>query len=418
MMPRVLRLVFSAILLLSAGCASLDPLFAALTPVAPPTRAPTRTPAPTATETPVPPSEAPLLRIWLPPQFNPASGNEAANLLGKRLAEFQKGHPGVKLDVRLRKSSDEDNIVDFLALTNLAAPAALPDLVLLSRPDLESAALRGLLHPIDGLSNSLEDPNWFTYAQQLAHIQNTGYGFTFAGDALVLIYYPELGTLVNWEDVLASEGQLVFPAGDERGLVGLSLYASAGGEILDAQGMPTLEEEPLTKVLTLLADGRSKEIFPASLANITTEGQTLQIYRSGNANKALIWILNYRPSEDGALAPLPGLGEEPFSYASGWVWALAGSQPENQQVAVELAEFLVQDPFIGEWTRATGYIPSRPSSVRDVDRTLAAILESAHPIPSNDVMAVLGPLMQEALTRVLNGESPQTVAGSVVQKLR
>jgi hypothetical protein len=33
-------------------------------------------------------------------------------------------------------------------------------------------------------------------------------------------------------------------------------------------------------------------------------------------------------------------------------------------------------------------------------------------------MVVLGPLMQEALTRVLNGEAPETVAGSVIERLR
>jgi ABC-type glycerol-3-phosphate transport system substrate-binding protein len=354
----------------------------------------------------------------LPPQFNPASGNDAANLLGERLAAFERQHRGVKLEVRIRKSSEEEDIVNFLSLTSLAAPAALPDLVLLSRPDLESAALRGLLHPIDGLSNSLEDPNWFAYARQLAHIQNTGYGLTFAGDAPVLIYYPELGTLVTWEDVLGSDGHLVFAAGNPQGLVGLSLYASAAGKILDAEGLPTLEQEPLLRVLNLVEDGISKEVFPTSLANVTTEAQTLQIYRTGSANKGIIWILNYRSSEDGAITPLPGLGEAPFSYATGWVWALAGSKSENQQLAVELAEFLVQDPFLGKWTRATGYLPARPSSLREADRTMAAILESAHPIPSNDVTAVLGPLMQEALTRVLNGESPETVAGSVIEKLR
>ncbi|HEX9333639.1 MAG TPA: hypothetical protein VF896_17230, partial [Anaerolineales bacterium] len=95
-----------------------------------------------------------------------------------------------------------------------------------------------------------------------------------------------------------------------------------------------------------------------------------------------------------------------------------GSNPENQQLAVKLAEFLVKDDFISEWTRATGYLPTRPSSVPEEDRTMAAILESAHPIPSDDVLAVLGPLMQEALTRVLNGEQPEAVAESVVQKLK
>ena len=160
------------------------------------------------------------------------------------------------------------------------------------------------------------------------------------------------------------------------------------------------------------------DVFPPSLANVTNEAQTLQIYRTGTANKGLVWYLSYRPSEDGALTPLPGLEEIPFSYATGWVWALAGSDPENQQLAVELAEFLVAEDFLAEWTRATGYLPTRPSIVKEGDRTLTAILESAHPIPSRDVLAVLGPLMQEALTRVLNGEQPEDVAASIVEKLR
>jgi ABC-type glycerol-3-phosphate transport system substrate-binding protein len=360
------------------------------------------------------------LRVWLPVQFDPASENDAATLLGDRLAEFESQHPDLQLEVRLKKMDSENDIVNELSLTSTAAPGALPDLVLLSRPDLEAAAMKGLLHPIDGLSTSLEDPNWYAYAQQLAHIQNTGYGLPLAGDALVLVYYPELGAIVSWEDVLASKGQIVFPAGNMQGLVGLSLYASAGGEILDTQGLPTLDVTALTRVLNLVQEGVSKDVFPPSLANVTTEAQTLQIYRTGSSdtNKAIIWILNYRPAEDGTITPLPGLDEMTFSYATGWVWALAGANPEKQQQAVELAEYLVADEFIGEWTRLTGYLPTRPSTVEEKDRTMTAILESAHPIPSNEVLAILGPLMQEALTRVLNGEQPEEVAASVVQELR
>jgi ABC-type glycerol-3-phosphate transport system substrate-binding protein len=358
--------------------------------------------------------------VWLPIQFDPAADNDPAKLLGQRLAQFKGEHAGLQMEVRLKKMDSEEDIINALSLTGAAAPDALPDLILLSRPDLETAALHGLLHPIDGLSTSLEDPNWYEYAQQLAHIQNTGYGLPFAGDTLVFVYYPELGTIVTWEDTLASDGKIVFPAGNSQGLVGLSLYASAGGQVLDAQGMPTLETDALTRMLTLVKDGVSKEVFPPSLANVTTEAQTLQIYRTGttDTNKAIIWILNYRASEDGTIAPVPGLDESPFSYATGWVWALAGGSPEKQQLAAELAEYLVADDFIGEWTRLTGYLPTRPSEVEESDRIMAAVLESAHPIPSNDVLTVLGPLVQEALTRVLNGEQPGEVAQSVTEKLR
>ena len=421
-MSRFFRVAISLGMLFSTGCASLEPLLASLTPPVPTPTAPPSTPtlAVTVTEAPPTPSEDAPLRIWLPVQFDPAADNDPANLLEQRLAEFQAQHPGLELEIRLKKMDSENDIVNLLSLTSLAAPSALPDLILLSRPDLEAAALRGLLHPIDGLSTSLEDPNWYGYAKELAHIQNTGYGLPLGGDALVLVYYPELGTIVSWEDVLDSKGQIVFPAGNSQGLVGLSLYASAGGEVLDAQGLPTLEAAALTRVLALVEEGVSKGVFPTSLANVTTGAQTLQIYRTGSAetNKGIIWMLNYRVSEDGTIAPLPGLDEAPFSYATGWIWALAGSNPENQQLAVELAEFLVADEFIGEWTRITGYLPTRPSSVEESDRMMTAILESAHPIPANNVLVVLGPLMQEALTRVLNGEKPEDVAASVVANLR
>jgi len=417
-MSRIFRLVISAGLLFLTGCASLEPFFALLTPTPVPTKGSTPAPTKAATATVPAAPEEPLLRVWLPPEFDPAAENEPASLLRQRLAEFEAGHPGLEIEVRIKESEGENSIVNVLSLTSAAAPGTLPDLIVLSRSDLEAAATRGLLHPIDGLSTSLEDPNWYGYAQQLGRIQNTGYGLPFAGNALVLVYYSELGTIVSWDDVFASRGRLVFPAGNMQGLVGLSLYASAGGEILDAQGLPTLEEETLTRTLALVQEGVSQNVFPASLANVATEAQALQIYRTEGANKAVLWILDYEASSDGEVAPLPGVEEAPFSYATGWLWALAGSNSENQQLAVELAEHLVAEEFIGEWTRAANYLPTRPTTLEENDRTMAAVIESAHPIPSNEVLTVLGPLMQEALTRVLNGEPPEEVAASVVQKLK
>ena len=421
MSSRAFRFLISVGLIFSTGCSSFEPLLVSLTPPAPdPTRTARATSTPVTLDTATAPVEVEnsSLRIWLPAQFSPGGEGTASEMFAERLAEFNKQYPDLTIEVRIKKAETEGDMLNALSLTSAAAPTVLPDLVLLARPDFEMAALLGLLHPIDGLSTSLEDPNWYSYAQQLGRIQNTGYGLPFLGDALALVYYPELGQIGTWAEVLESNGHLVFPAGDSQALIGLSLYASAGGEILDAEGLPTLDQEALTRVLTLVADGVSKEVFPSSLANITNEAQSLQIYRTGSANKAIVWYLSYRPAEDGAVTPLPGLDDMPFSYASGWIWALAGARPENQQLAVELAEFLVAEEFLAEWTRETGYLPTRPSIVEAGDRTMTAILESAHPIPSSDVLAVLGPLMQEALTRVLNGEKPEDVAASIVGKLR
>lgn len=418
MMPRIFSFLLALVLLWNTGCTSLEPLLASLTPPSPvPTRRPTDTPAPPTATVPAEPSVS-SLRVWLPAEFNPDADSPEAELLARRLEDFEQEHEPLRIEVRVKSAEVEGDILNALSLTSAAAPSVLPDLILLSRSDLEAAAVQGLLHPMDGLSTALDDPNWYGYAQQLGYVQNTGYGLPFLGDTLVMVYYPELGQIVTWEDIFSSTGQLVFPAGNPQALVGLSLYASAGGDVQDAQGLPTLEQDVLTRVLELVAEGRSRDVFPASLANVTNEAQVLQIYRGGDANKGIIRFLSYHEPSDGAIAPLPGLDSMPFSYSTGWVWALAGANPENQQLAVQLAEYLVADDFLGEWTQATGYLPTRPSIVEDADRSMTAILESAHPIPSSDVLTVLGPLIQEAISRVLNGEPAEDVAGSVLQKLR
>ena len=423
-MARALRITLSLLFIFLAGCSSLAPFLTQSTPTpvpvisSPPGTPATSTPESEATETPRPATGPRILRIWLPPQFDPNAGTESANLLKQRLADFETQHPGLEIEVRIKAEEGEANILNALSVTSMAAPNALPDLVALSRPALEAAALKGLLHPIDGLSTTLQDPNWYGYARQLGEIENIGYGLPFAGNVFALVYRSELGELTNWEEILASEGVLSFPAGDPQGLAGLSLYASAGGEIVNSQGLPTLDQTVLTRLLSLIEDGLGASMLSPSLAIVGTDAQALQLYRDRNANMVITWASNYRLSSDEKIVPLAGLDETPYSLATGWMWSLAGSNAENQVLAVELAEYLIADDFIGEWTRAAGYLPTRPSSIDGQDPTIAALVESAKPIPSNDVLSVLGQLMQDALIRVLNGERPAAVAASVVDSLK
>ena len=435
-MPRTLRFIVHFGLLLSTGCASIGDFLS--TPFAPPPASPASTSAtsspvgPSATSTPQletpsnitppgigsPTTEARALRIWLPPEFDPNAGNPPSNILKQRLNEFEAEHPGLELEVRIKADEGESGLVNSLYATSKAAPAALPDLIALSRPALETAALNGLLHPLDGLSTTLDDPNWYEYARQLGHIQNTGYGLPFAGDALVLVYRSEVERINSWNDVLASENPLVFSVGDPKALVGLALYVSAGGELLDPQGQPTLDQEILTRVLTSIADGTLSGVFSPSLDNLVSNEQVLQAYLGERANMAIIWASDYRAPEGQFTLPLPGLDEASGSFATGWVWALAGSNSENQQMAVELADYLVEDDFLRTWINATGYLPTRPDSVDAGETTINQIVEAVRPIPPNEVLSVLGPLMQDALTRVLNGEKPEVVAENVIELLK
>jgi hypothetical protein len=93
---------------------------------------------------------------------------------------------------------------------------------------------------------------------------------------------------------------------------------------------------------------------------------------------------------------------------------LAGSDSEERQVATELAEFLIADEFVSNWLENTGYLPTRLSQGTEA----SVILESAHALPSNEVLLVLGPIMEQALSRILNGDQVGAVVRSVMEQVK
>ncbi|MEO8356319.1 MAG: extracellular solute-binding protein [Chloroflexota bacterium] len=430
-MARILRIAWYCFLILLTGCSSLqsfdsgwlESILYTPTPViaktATPTLQPTQ-PVESVTDQPDPAVVEPgVLRIWLPPQFNPNTNTASAALLKQRLVNFEAEHSGLEIEVRIKAEEGEAGLLNSLSITSMAAPNALPDLVALPRHTLEAAAQKGLVQSLDGLSTEVDNPDWFPYARNLAEIEGTSYGLPFAGDALVIIYRPELVWIKTWDDILLSESQLVFAGADPQAQVGLSLYVSAGGELMDEQGEPTLDQEILARVLEIFSKGRVAALFPDAAANIAADEQVLQEYRARRAEMAIVHVSNYRDSQDGLMQPLMGLDEEHLTFATSWMWALAGQNADNQQLAIELAEFLTDDDFLALWINETGYLPTRRSVLNEVDDTaVPAVIEAAQPIPSADVLQALGPLMQGALVRVMNGEQPEAVARSVVEELR
>ena len=414
MIPKVLRIVYLLLLLSLVGCADLASLLS--TPISAPTSQTTTVPETATPATTTPPFvvEPRILRVWLPPHFDPNADTNAAQLLRQRLAEFQASQRGLRIEVRVKAADGKAGLLNSLLVTNVAAPAALPDLIALSRVDVESAASTGLLRPMDGLSTLLDDPNWYPFARELGHIQNIGYGLPFAGDALVLIHRPTL-EINSWEDILSSEEPLLFPSDTSRMLALLSIYVSAGGRLINEQGLPTLEEQPLTKALTLFQSGIETETFSPSLVESTGNQESIQVDDTG---MLLNWAVNEWTRGENVMQPVPGLGAAPHAFANGWMWALAGSNSENQQVATELAEFLLEDIFLNEWTRESGYLPTRIMPANDENAEINAVLESAQVLPSSEVVSTLGPILSQAVSRVLNGEPVDVVVQSVMEQFQ
>jgi ABC-type glycerol-3-phosphate transport system substrate-binding protein len=286
----VLFAAFGAQALVS--CSALPPWLTALGPTQTPGLQSTPTPTqptgevrdPTPFFTPEPPSD---LTIWLPPEFNPAGSGKAAGLLQQRLEAFSQAN-SVKINIRLKAPSGPGGLIESLSTAAAAAPMALPSLTALSRSDMETAALKGLLTSLDGFSTASGGDDWYEYARQLARVQGATFGLPFAGDALLVVYRPTQisPSPASWDSILNLKQPFAFPAANPQALATIALYRSTGGEIEDAQGRPVLDADSLTQVFELYAQAAQDGVFPAWLAQVDLDSQVWQAYAEGRAADA------------------------------------------------------------------------------------------------------------------------------------
>lgn len=383
MSHRLLLASFLTLVLLAA-CGRV-PLAATPSPL-PESTATSTSPAPTQHLAPF------VLRVWVTPRFDPASDE----LLQTRLDAFVAAHEGLQIEVRVK---DEASLLESLRLTAFAAPAASPDLIALSRADLETAAAQGLVQPLD--ASVLDDETWHPLARSLGHVQDGVYGLPFALDALVLTSSMPV-PLATWQDV-SEAGVLAFNMNDAS--FPLALYLSAGGELTDAEGNLTLNESALTRVLTLFAQG---QVLP-----LGSDAEAASSLGQGSA-VAVSWAENFLNGEqpEGQLDALPGLEGPPATLVTSWSWSVASADVERQKLAVELAEWLTAEEFLGEWTPSLGLLPPR------VDARWKPLLDSARPVPPAGLTDVIAPILREAVASVLAGVSPEVAARVALEKLK
>jgi ABC-type glycerol-3-phosphate transport system substrate-binding protein len=109
--------------------------------------------------------------------------------------------------------------------------------------------------------------------------------------------------------------------------------------------------------------------------------------------------------------------------ATGWVWALASPDPNRRALATELAQFLVDKQFLGEWNDAAGYLPPHIDSLaiwgdEELRPLIGRISMTAQLVPSEDLLASLGPALENAVVLVIKQQSdPQTAAELAVEQV-
>jgi ABC-type glycerol-3-phosphate transport system substrate-binding protein len=336
-------------------------------------------------------------------------------------------NPEIEVLLRVKAASGPGGLLESLSTASAAAPDALPSLVALTRSDLETAALKGLVIPMDDLTAAFGDKDWYEYARQMGDVQGSLMGLPFSGDTQVLVYRsgrPQTSS-ITWQSFLQSGNAILFPAASRQAYFPLALYMSIDGRLRDEEFRPALELDKLTQMLQFFSDGSRQGVFPSFLSNYDSDAQVWQAYEEQRANWMVTWGSSYLsrlPADSQALA-LPGLTEGRFTLADGWIWALVEPRTDQQAMAVKLAEYLVNADFLREWTSKTGFFPVRPSSLEDrVDQTQVTLisqsLNTAKILPEMNILTTITPLLQEATLNIIQGQgNPGQTAESVVERL-
>jgi multiple sugar transport system substrate-binding protein len=352
------------------------------------------------------------LVLWVPPEMDPELETEASRIFANRLQLFSDFNDGIEIIVRVKAASGSGGLLDALTATSAAAPEALPDVIALTRPDLETAALKDLIFPLEGMTEVPDDTDWYSFTREMALLQGGTFGLPFAADSLALVYRPSAFEEFpgSWAALLETGAPLTFPADSDQAVFPLALYLAEGGLIQDTQRRPMLEVDPLTDLFRFMAEGVESGTFSEDLTQYQTTGQVWSAFRDEQSDLAVTWVsyfLQEGPA-DAVLAPLFSISNGAVSMGTGMAWAVATPQENRQSLAVDLAEFLVQPDFLAEWSMAAGYLPPRPSSLevwenQSLSSTLGQVAMMTRLRPPNDVLTTIGPILHEGIRSILQG---------------
>jgi ABC-type glycerol-3-phosphate transport system substrate-binding protein len=336
---------------------------------------------------------------------------------------FNALYPGVRVDLRVKELGGPGGMLESLAAIEAVSTDALPDVVLLNRSMLESAALKELIVSLDEFSSPTEDTDWYDFAYQLSRIENQTFGMPFAADTLAMVFSTEQVSQppIDWAMTTAGETPILFAAGERQALTTLALYQASGGRVVDEQNRPTIDEDILASTLTFISNGRASGVFSPLMLQYSSQTQVWDEFLQESRPMAITWLSNYLRTlpADTRATLIPTQTGEPYAPMDGWVWAISNRMPERQTLSIDLIRFLTASEFIAQWSEAAGYLPPRPSALEawgeGTRQTLASrVVLAADVLPPLQILNALGPAMQRAVQDVLNQQARPTAAAETV----
>jgi ABC-type glycerol-3-phosphate transport system substrate-binding protein len=373
------------------------------------------------------------LKLWLPEELDPYARRTGANTLARQLSDFSDTYyPDLQVEVTVKKTHGRGGLLDFMRTARDAAPSILPDLVVLDAADLETATGSDLIQPLDSFLPQSTTSERFPFATAMGQVGGQTMGTVIGADMQHLAYRPALfdAPPVSWRQIISSPAPLLFPAGGYDGKINdatLIQYLGAGGKLTNSDGEPWLDEEVMVNVFDFYSKCiTATVIVPTAILTITHVDQAWEQFKNEQAGMTVVRAGRYwlEADEDVAAVPIPTRLGQPISIARGWALAMVTTDPTRQDLAMLLFDWLTAPERNAQWTQAAGYLPGTHSALRlwgvsgEEQAMLRDLMEAAVLAPRPEVIAVTGPIMQEALETVLKRRStPEEAAADAIESL-
>lgn len=364
------------------------------------------------------------LIVWIPDDLFGSPDSEKSLSFQSRIDLFLERHPGVRIEIRTKLADDSGGIINSLLSSQESASLGLPDVVILDQDDLKIAFDSLALKPLEDLSFSLEDRQYFPYTYGLSQIDGQAYSLPFMGDAYVMYYRNAVvgSAPTKWGDLIAMEGAMLFPGSDPNAIYTEILYRSLGGDWIDESQNATVNVELMAQVLNFYDKGREAGTFPFWLTQYETNMETWQAFIDGRGSAILnLYSLSGTSSQFQGVnvAPLPTQSGAPFSLGTGWSVAVTSQDEASRGLATQLAEFICTPEYLAEFSQTFWYLPVDAMTLSfwedgDLKTMVASISPFIEMIPPENVrMVVEQPLSQTVVSLLKQEKTLETIIGEL-----
>ena len=303
--------------------------------------------------------------LWWPERLAPAGNPAVLDLLNSQLEAFQSLQGNVTLQLRLKANEGPNGILATLRAASPVAPGVLPDLALMQRADMLTAARDGLIYPLEeGLSSTtLED--LFPAALDLGRINGELYGLPWLLTLQHMAWSPQRGDPppASYADLLAADTHFAIPAASTAQMNDLLLtqYLAAGGRLPTNTQRPA-DVEAWRQTLGFYDQALAQMLLNGAVTGYSRASDYAGLLLSGQLDAAVLgsdeWLALQAEGARPGYGPVPTLDGSLTGTLEGWLWVLVTDSSGRQALSARFLDWMLGSGRQSEFARSVHLLPS------------------------------------------------------------